>query len=141
MLLCLLLISLIFARCYSHKKVVYNIPPNYPPEEKKVLLANLDRGRVLYKENCSECHGIFKKGKDGIPNFSKQQLDAYNAKFIRGDAKNHAVARQMSLDQMNSILMFLRFHKLDGDTTGYTPDRRIPIMREHRPAPPQGNGN
>ena len=32
------------------------------------------RGYKLYKAYCSECHGIFSKGKEGIPDFSSRSI-------------------------------------------------------------------
>lgn len=77
-------------------------------------IALFEQGRELYKIHCAECHGIFKRGKDNIPNFSKEQFDNYNARFLSGDPTNHAVAKKLSVDQMNAIVMFLRYKKRRG---------------------------
>lgn len=63
--------------------------------------------------NCSGCHGIFKKGQDSIPDFTESQIDNYNAMFIKGDPKNHSVAKKLSQDQLNYILTFLRLRRMD----------------------------
>jgi len=74
-------------------------------------IALFQKGKVLYKEHCSSCHGIFTRGKDNIPNFTKVQLDNYSARFLKGDPQAHAVARKMSVDQLNEVVVFLRFRK------------------------------
>ena len=59
-------------------------------------------------------HGIFTKGKDGVPNFTKTQIDSYHAAALIGiDPKNHAVAKKMSSDQIDQIITFLRLRKID----------------------------
>ena len=110
----ILLFPLLFAHCASRHKVAYNIPPDYPENKRKEFIALLDKGQQLYRANCSECHGIFTSGKDGIPNFSKVQIDNYSARFINRDPRNHAVLKKMSPDQLNQVLAFLRFKKSDG---------------------------
>ena len=98
-------------QCSSQKKVEYNIPPTASKEYKTLLTERLDKGKALYKIYCSDCHGIFSKGKDSIPNFSKDQIDNYNALFVKQDPKSHAVARKLSQDQIDYILTFLRLRK------------------------------
>ena len=100
-----------FSQFACSKKIKYNIPPNYPKEKRKELLAVLDKGKKLYKANCADSHGIFTKGKDKVPNFSNTQIDNYSARFIRRDPKNHAVVRNMSPEQMNDVLTFLRYKR------------------------------
>jgi len=109
--LMILFIGLMFSQFACSKKIKYNIPPNYPKEKRKELLAVLDKGKKLYKANCADCHGIFTKGKDKVHNFSNTQIDNYSARFIRRDPKNHAVVRNMSPEQMNDVLTFLRYKR------------------------------
>ena len=103
----------VLSKCASQRKTEYDIPSHVPPENKALLIARAEKGKVLYKTYCSGCHGIFTKGKDGIPNFTKMQIDNYNAMFIKGDPKNHSVARKLSQDQLNYILTFLRLRKMN----------------------------
>ena len=108
------LCAAILPQCASRHKIAYNIPPDYPENKRKEFIALLDKGQQIYKANCSECHGIFTSGKDGVPNFSKVQIDNYSARFINRDPRNHAVLRKMSPDQLNQVLAFLRYKKTDG---------------------------
>ena len=102
---------LLFFQIACSKKIKYNIPPNYPEGKRNELRAILDKGKILYKTNCSDCHGIFTKGKDNIPNFTNTQIDNYSARFLRRDPKNHAVLRNMSPEQMEDVLLFLRYKR------------------------------
>jgi mono/diheme cytochrome c family protein len=113
-LLLLILTITALSQCARQKKIVYNIPADYPEDKKKELMVTLDKGKKLYKANCSKCHGIFTKGEDGIPNFTDQQMDNYSAGFMRRDRKNHALVLQMSPEQLNQVLTFLRYHKTSG---------------------------
>ena len=103
--------SILLTQCNSPKKMEYNIPATASGEYKIALQERLDKGKNLYKIYCSGCHGIFSKGKDSIPNFSEQQIDNYNALFVKQDAKSHAVARKLSQEQIDYILTFLRLRR------------------------------
>jgi mono/diheme cytochrome c family protein len=90
------------------------LPDHFAPEVKKIYIDRAVKGKALYKEFCSDCHGIFTKGKDGVPNFTSVQIDNYHATAILGiDPKNHAVARKLSQLQIDNIIIFLRFRKQD----------------------------
>jgi mono/diheme cytochrome c family protein len=107
---CVVLITLL-ARCATQKKIEFNIPGNWNNIQKEELRVNLERGMALYKPNCSKCHGIFKKGKDGIPNFTAKQLDLYRTRHSMRDSSNHAFAIKMSADDLNAVINFLTFRK------------------------------
>jgi len=106
-------LCLFFAHCASKKKVEYDIPSHYTAEARKNAIDWFEKGKILFKSNCAVCHGIYQQGKDSIPNFTKTQIDNYNAMFIKGDQKNHAVATKMSQEQLNYILTFLRLRKVN----------------------------
>jgi hypothetical protein len=98
--------------CSSNQKIEYNIPEPISAENKAIYLERCEKGRILFKENCSGCHGIFTKGKDGIPNFTKDQIDSYRAVATIGkDKTNHAVAAKMSPQQLDYIMTFLTLRK------------------------------
>ena len=99
--------------CGSSKKVEYDIPSHYTPQARENAIAWFEKGKILYKEDCAGCHGIYKKGKDSVPNFTKTQIDNYNAMYIKGDPKNHSVAANLSPEQLYYILTFLRLRKID----------------------------
>jgi len=109
---CCMLLTLI--QCATPKPhITYNIPKGYPEAKRIALIEKLDKGKELYKQYCSDCHGIFHKGVDSVPNFSNAQIDNYSARFMRKDPKNHAVIAKMSNEQMNEILNFLRYKRPD----------------------------
>lgn len=106
-----LLLGLLLVQCKAAQKVTYNFPADYPEAVRKEAVELFYKGEVLYKANCASCHGIFTKGKKDIPNFTQTQLDNYSARFLKGDPLNHAVARKMSEEQLNQVVVFLAYKK------------------------------
>ena len=104
----------LFYRCTNEKKIKYDIPSHVTKGNKELLIEKAEKGKILYKIHCSGCHGIFAKGKDSIPNFTRIQIDNYHAAALLGiDARNHAVARKMSSEQVDQVMTFLRLRKID----------------------------
>lgn len=109
----LILISLL-PFCKSQRKASYQFPEHFAPEIKSTYIERAEKGRILYKAYCSDCHGIFTKGKDGVPNFTSTQIDNYQAAALLGiDPRNHAVARKLNQVQVDHIMIFLRFRNRD----------------------------
>jgi hypothetical protein len=106
----------LLTQCARRPKVTYTIPADYPESRRQQIIEIFNKGEILYKANCAECHGIFTKGKDKIPNFSKEQIDNYSARFLHGDPQNHAIVRKMSPEQLSQILIFLRYKTPPKDT-------------------------
>jgi len=109
----LLMTLLVFAltRCRSQKETAYFVPEQYTGQTRVNMIEMLELGQKLYKINCSRCHGIFTKGKDSIPNFSKTQLENYRTTALVDDPKNHAVAKKIRPYDLDMILQFLAFRK------------------------------
>ena len=89
------------------------VPPSFSPKDSVRLTQNWTVGIRFYKSNCSACHGIFGKGKDSIPNFTKQQYDDYKAAYLAGDSTNHAVMAKMTQEELNNVFLFLTDIKRD----------------------------
>ena len=111
-----ILLSFILVQCATGDKITYEIPPGQTAEKRKEIIADFSKGKELFRINCSECHGIFSGGKEKVPNFTTEQIDNYSARFLRHDAKNHAVTKQMSPEQLSEILTFLKFRKMKKTT-------------------------
>jgi cytochrome c len=107
------LFCLFFIHCTGKKKVEYDIPSHYGKQARENAIDWFEKGKILYKVDCAGCHGIYKKGKDSVPNFTKTQIDNYNAMYIKGDPKNHSVASRLSPEQLYYILTFLRLRKIE----------------------------
>jgi hypothetical protein len=108
-----MLCLLFFTYCATKKKTEYDIPSHYGVQARENAIDWFEKGKILYKVDCAGCHGIYKKGKDSVPNFTKIQIDNYNAMYIKGDPKNHSVASKLSPDQLYYILTFLRLRRVE----------------------------
>lgn len=101
---------LVFTCCARNS--AYQIGTDVPSDMRKLMVNHAEKGKVLYKSYCSGCHGIFSQGKDGVPNFTRTQVDNYNAVALLGmDPLNHAVAKKMTHQQINYVMTFLRIRK------------------------------
>lgn len=108
------LFVLLVTKCSTQKETAYFVPEQYTGQTRKNMIEMLELGQKLYKINCSSCHGIFTKGKDSIPNFSKTQLENYKTAVLMDDPKNHAVAKKIRPYDLDMILQFLAFRKPHG---------------------------
>lgn len=113
-ILFLVLSGLFFSECIIHKKEKYVFPPNVAEDMRDRITASAEKGRVGYKLYCSDCHGIFAKGKDNVPNFSEKQIDKYSSRYVLRDPTNHAVAIKMNPEDLGDILTYLRYRKTKG---------------------------
>lgn len=89
----------------------YFLPADMHPNTRNSFIVYLDKGKNLYREFCSECHGIHSAGKDSIPNFSNAQLDMYQAKLSMQSSPSHGMVETLTYEEVESILNFLRFRK------------------------------
>ena len=107
--------NLVFSFCASHKdqtskyikELLPPVPVTFSSADSANLISNWTIGINIYKSNCAKCHGIFGKGKDSIPNFSKQQMDDYKGAFLAGDTLNHAVMSKITEYELNCIFLFI----------------------------------
>jgi hypothetical protein len=102
---------LLLAQCVTQKGPAYVVPDEVTGKTRENLVAMLEYGQKLYKLKCAKCHGIFTKGKDGIPNFSKTQLENYAAAALMDDPKNHAVIQKMTTEDLDMVIQFLNFRR------------------------------
>ena len=111
--LALFFCTTVLHQCVTQKKTAYDIPDHVTKENRDLFIEKCEKGKILYKLHCDGCHGIFSKGKDGVPNFTKTQIDNYHATALIGlDPKNHAVAQKMSSEQIDYVITFLRLRKV-----------------------------
>ncbi len=99
----------------EEKKVVIpddiEISPDIGPTVRDIQIQWFEKGKALYKIHCGDCHGIFTKGKDGVPNFTKIQIDNYNANALANPG-DHQAMKKMSTEQFNYVMTFLRLRKI-----------------------------
>lgn len=127
-ILSLLLACGILQQCVTQKKVAeskaaqakspgdyYDIPDHVTETNRRLLIEKCEKGKILYKLHCGDCHGIFVKSKEGVPDFTNIQIDNYHMTALIGmDPVNHAVAKKMSPEQIDQVVTFLRLRKVEG---------------------------
>lgn len=106
-----ILLTMAGSRCKAPKETYYIVPEQYTGETRENMIRMLEQGQKLYRIHCSGCHGIFGKGKDSIPNFSKKQVENYQSAVLRQDPANHAVAQKIRPYDLDMIVLFLSFRK------------------------------
>ena len=107
--------SVLLTLCSTQKSTEYAIPEEYTGQTRVNMENALITGQKLFKIHCSACHGIFTKGKDSIPNFSKTQIELYRSSALLDDPRNHAVAMKIRPDDLDLILQFLAFRRKSAD--------------------------
>ena len=108
--LCIMSLLFLLANCGTQKKAEYNIGSDVTEENKKLFIERAEKGNILFKIHCAGCHGIYSKGKDGVPNFTKHQIDNYHARSIIA-FQGHSSVRNLSSEQLDYVLTFLRLRK------------------------------
>jgi cytochrome c len=113
-ILSLFFCTIVLHQCVTQKKTEYDIPDHVTKENRELFIEKCEKGKILYKIHCAGCHGIYTKGKDSIPNFTKVQIDSYHAAALIGiDPRNHAVAKKMSSEQIDLVITFLRLRRIE----------------------------
>ncbi|MBK9107822.1 MAG: hypothetical protein IPM92_05420 [Saprospiraceae bacterium] len=105
------LLLLFFILACAKKGSEYLLPSEMHPNTRNSFITYLDKGKGLYKDFCSECHGINTAGKDKIPNFTNAQLDMYQAKLSMQSSTSHGMVDSLSYEEVEAILNFLRYRK------------------------------
>jgi cytochrome c len=112
----ILLIGLLFYECKSQKEITYELPKKISKLERKKIVEDFGKGKILFINHCAECHGIFVNGKESIPDFSKPQIYNYHVMLLSQDKITHKSAKNLSMPQLNYILTFLLYKKTEKPT-------------------------
>ena len=110
-----ILIALFTSGCKTPVLIEYDLPFVLSDLERNYVLADLETGRVLYKEHCASCHGIYGKAVSWAPDFSrvevKTNLEIVLALAISRDPVSHKMTRVMLPDEVNQIMGFIQRYK------------------------------
>lgn len=71
-----------------------------------------NEGYVLYKKHFGMCHGINKKGKPDIPDFTQEEMNTYMAQITYKKSKHEEVQGATKLE-LQKIFVFLDYRKKD----------------------------
>lgn len=102
----ILLAAMLLVNCHSQKKLEFEVPTGSPPEVAKLYEEQFKKGKALYKLHCGECHGIYSRGKDNVPNFTDSQIHVYTIKVL-GKSDDHGIMKKMSVEQFTCVMNFL----------------------------------
>jgi len=94
-------------------KVTPVFPDEMLPQVKESYMVMWDKGKILYELNCAQCHNRKEKRKTIIPEFTEEQLAAYE---IRVADPQHEMAlsdTRVTLEELTLITVFLTYRQHD----------------------------
>lgn len=83
-------------------------------ESRKAFDRTFKQGRILYNTVCGTCHNFKEKNKEIVPDFSMPQLMDYEMRRSYPTHTDKLDDRHVTDDEMNKIILFLRFKKKSG---------------------------
>jgi mono/diheme cytochrome c family protein len=108
MLFLLLVFVGIFA-CKTPKQAYYELPPEMLEPVKVEYAKICDKGRTLYEITCAGCHTTKKRGKEIIPDFTAEQLEAYQIRAANPTHETRVTEEQVSAEELSYILTYLSY--------------------------------
>jgi cytochrome c553 len=113
MLFCLSVVSHAQKKQSTHQPMVYKIPESLDENVKIEYTKFLDTGQKLYNLYCAKCHGESGEGGKGVPNFTKKELETYQARtaITEGVNKMPSFKEKISEQDLQKVIMFLQQFK------------------------------
>ena len=102
---------IVWASCASHKKVLYELPVAMDPAVKLEYARLCDKGKILYDINCAGCHTTKVKGKETIPDFTAEQLEAYQVRVSNAKHEEKLSESNVSAEELSLIVTFLSYKR------------------------------
>jgi len=101
--------------CFAQQQptVVYthNFPPDLDSAVKSQYIKIFEKGRVLYKINCSKCHDKTVNGVELMPEFTKEHLASYELRLQNTQHENELDDSHITAEQLQYVMVFLSFVK------------------------------
>lgn len=114
-LLLIFLILLIFA-CSTSKKQVYVFPDEMSPATQSSYQDICEKGKVLYDLHCANCHNKKKWGKEIVPDFTFEQLDAYLIRAANEKHDSDLTEEKVLAEELSMIMTYLTYKPKSGLT-------------------------
>jgi mono/diheme cytochrome c family protein len=95
--------------CQTPKPVYYQLPEEMLPSVKIEYAKICDKGRSLYEINCAGCHTTKKRGQEIIPDFTPEQLEAYQIRAANPTHESRVSEEQVSAEELSAILTYLSY--------------------------------
>lgn len=83
-------------------------------ESRKAFDKTFKQGKILFNTVCGGCHNFKEKNKEIVPDFSMPQLMDYEMRRVYPNHTDKLDDRHVNDDEMNKIILFLRFKKKSG---------------------------
>lgn len=109
--ICTGIIGLILVECTAHKKILYEFPAEMAAPVQAEYAKNCDKGKALYDINCAGCHTTKIKGREVIPDFTAEQLEAYQVRVSNAKHETALSESNVSAEELSLIVTFLSYKK------------------------------
>lgn len=105
-----LFVSFLLA-CSHQKKMTYEFPAAMSATTQAGFTVICNKGKVLYDINCAHCHNMKVKGKNVIPDFTEEQLHAYELRVLNPQHENAMADTKVNAEELGNICFFLTYKK------------------------------
>ncbi len=112
--LTIIFISMLIFACSTSKKQVYLFPTEMSPTTQNAYQDICEKGKVLYNLHCANCHNIKKLGKDIIPDFTFEQLDAYLIRAANERHDSDLTEEKVSAEELGMVITYLTYKPKSG---------------------------
>lgn len=112
----IILVASFFAvlACSSSKQVVYSFPDEMSADIRKSYIENCNKGKVYYELHCEGCHTVKKWGKKLVPDFTPEQLEAYQVRVANAIHEPIMNDEQLPADELAMIVAYLSYKPKSG---------------------------
>jgi len=97
--------------CNIQKKASYELPAEMSAPVKVEYAKLCDKGKILYDINCAKCHTTKKHGKEIIPDFTAEQLEAYQVRAASAKHEDNVSEEKVPAEELGYIVTFLSYKK------------------------------
>jgi hypothetical protein len=98
--------------CVTQAKIQYYDFPSDIAEEAKIANAKmLEKGKVLYNENCATCHNKKIKNRIYLPDFSTDQLDSYIIRIKNEVHVKKLPESKITIAEIEAVQFFFTYKK------------------------------
>lgn len=101
--------------CIAQKKpvVTHQFPPAMSASVREGYIEMWKKGQILYDLNCSGCHNQVVKRKVIIPEFTEEQLAAYEVRIADPKHEMSLSETKVNAEELGLITIFLTYRKHD----------------------------
>lgn len=110
-ILLILVSTILFVHCKSKQVITYEFPAAMSPAVQAEYAKLCDKGKILYDLNCAKCHTKYVKGKEVIPDFKAEQIEAYQIRVANSEHEKNLGETQLTAEELGLILTFLSYKK------------------------------